>query len=107
MKIIGYELIGYKLIERLWGPECRYTVARLDGSHINDVISIPNIKIPEGDLAKLVQARLLALDVLAIPEPSPSIITKESVEQYLKDEGYIKPEQTLEMIKIEMLKVAK
>jgi len=45
MKLTGYELVGYKLINRPWGSECRYTVARPDQSHINNVIEIPDMKI--------------------------------------------------------------
>ena len=34
MEIEGYTYITHKLIDRPWYPECRYTFARSDGSHI-------------------------------------------------------------------------
>ena len=59
MDIEGYTYIAHKLIERPWGPECRFTVARLtDKSHINEVIAIPSVSVSQPDLIALVSARL-------------------------------------------------
>jgi len=58
MNIEGYTYITHKLINRPWYPECRYTFARLDGSHINEVIQIPSMKISDKDLIALVSAAL-------------------------------------------------
>lgn len=105
MDLKNYTLVAYKLIQRPWGPECRYTVARLNGSHINEVISIPNLKIDEMSLATLILESLKRVDIPYVLEPPfPQILTKESVEEYLRIEGYIKPEQTLEMVKTQMIK---
>ena len=40
LTIPDYTYIAHKLINRPWGPEVRFTVARSDGSHINEVIPI-------------------------------------------------------------------
>ena len=70
MEIKGYKYIQHKLKPRPWGPECQFTVARLsDGLHFNDVISIPDLKIEEEDLAKLILERLKLID----REPEPFI----------------------------------
>ncbi len=59
MEIEGYKYITHKLIQRVWGAECRFTVARLtDGSHINDVIEIGDMGISEADLIIRISARL-------------------------------------------------
>ena len=61
MEIEGYTYITHKLIDRPWYPECRCTFARLDGSHINEVIRIPGMDISNEDLTTLVSARLAKL----------------------------------------------
>ena len=38
LEIEGYTYITHKLINRPWGPEIRFTMARPDGSHINAVL---------------------------------------------------------------------
>ncbi len=59
MIIPGYEYITHKLIQRPWGAECRFTVARItDGSHINDVIGVDNVNISEADLITKISVRL-------------------------------------------------
>ena len=58
MDIEGYTYITHKLIRRPWGPECRFTFARENGSHINEVIKIPGMDISNQDLIALVSARL-------------------------------------------------
>jgi hypothetical protein len=58
MNIEGYTYIAHKLIQRPWGPECRFTFARPDGSHINDVIPIPSVDISTADLTALVTTYL-------------------------------------------------
>lgn len=106
MNLKNYTLIAYKLMQRPWGPECRYTVSPdTGGVDINDVISIPDMKILESDLAKLIQERLVRIDVSFIPGPVPEVLSEMTVEKYLKDNGYIKPKQTLEMVKTQMMKI--
>ena len=61
MEIEGYTYITHKLIDRPWYPECRYTFAKADGSHINEVIRIPDMGISNEDLKALVFARLAKL----------------------------------------------
>lgn len=58
LNIEGYTYIAHKLIRRPWGPECRFTFARPDGSHINDVIPIGSIDISNADLVVLVTTYL-------------------------------------------------
>ena len=51
MDIKGYKYITHKLIPRPWGSECRFTVARLDGTLIDNVVAIQDMNILEEDLA--------------------------------------------------------
>jgi len=55
--------ITHKLIKRPWGAECRFTVAKDDNTHINEVISIPSINIEESELIKLIEQRLAVIDM--------------------------------------------
>ena len=69
MEIEGYKYIAHKLIQRPWGPECRFTVARLpDNSHINEVIVIESIKIEESVLAEQIASRCKEIDSI-VAEP--------------------------------------
>ncbi len=56
--IEGYIYITHKLISRPWGPECRFTVARSTGAHINEVIPIKDIVISDFDLQIVISNRL-------------------------------------------------
>lgn len=58
MIIPGYTYITHKLIQRPWGPECRFTIADLSGNHINDVITIKGMDITEADLVFAISNRL-------------------------------------------------
>ncbi len=64
MKITGYKYIQHKIKPRPWGPECQFTVARPDGTHINEVIPIPSIDASESVLAERIQARLAMLEAV-------------------------------------------
>jgi len=44
MDIKGYKYIAHKIVPRPWGIECRFTVARLDESHINDIAMLKDGK---------------------------------------------------------------
>lgn len=68
MDIKGYKYITHKLIPRPWGAECRFTVARLDGTLIDNVVAIPDMKILEEDLAVIILA-----DVVRIDAPGPAL----------------------------------
>jgi hypothetical protein len=57
MNLPGCEYITHKLIQRPWGPECRFTVRLSDGDEINEVISVPNMGITEEELASLILRR--------------------------------------------------
>lgn len=57
--IPNYTYITHKLIPRPWGPECRFTVARPDGTHINEVVSIKTMQINDTDLVAII-SNLLA-----------------------------------------------
>lgn len=59
MKLTGYTYIQHKIKQRPWGLECQFTVARADGSHINEVIGLPDDK---ADLVPLIQARCEMVD---------------------------------------------
>lgn len=73
MIIKDYKYITHKLIQRLWGAECRFTVAKLDDSHINDVISVPDLKIDEKELSELILQRLKIIDHPIEPFIDPQI----------------------------------
>lgn len=78
MEIDGYTYIAHKLINRPWGPECRFTVARIDGSHINEVIGIASMDIAENDLAVLIKTYCELIDT---PPPAPPTETIEITNQ--------------------------
>jgi hypothetical protein len=73
MNIEGYTYIAHKLIQRPWGPECRFTVARPDGSHINEVIGISGLDISEADLPALIKTRCELIDAPPPLEPTEQI----------------------------------
>lgn len=58
MEIAGYTYIAHKIIPRPWGVECRFTMAKPDGSHINDIVMVPNVNISNADLTVKVAAFL-------------------------------------------------
>ena len=69
LTIEGYTYITHKLINRPWGPEVRFTVAREDGSHINEVAPVSSMKIEEKELVEAIVNLLKRIDVP--PEPLP------------------------------------
>lgn len=106
MEISGYKIIIYKTIQRSWGLECRFTAQRLsDGTLIDDVV--PLNKDEEKDekaLASAVSARIImrqeAINAPLLVEPATStLLTAESVEVYLRENGYLKEDQTLASLK--------
>lgn len=86
MKIEGYEYIQHNLTPRPWGPECQFTVAKPDGSHINEVISIPDLKIEEEELAKLILERVKLIDVVREPFVDPQMKMLEDAVMAKEDE---------------------
>jgi hypothetical protein len=74
LEIEGYTYITHKLINRPWGPECRYTVARPDGTHINDVVPVSSMKIEEMELVTVIVERLKGIDVEPLPPPPDPMI---------------------------------
>jgi hypothetical protein len=99
MEIAGYKYIAHKLIERPWGPECRFTLSREGKPDFNEVIAISNLKIEEKDLIELIEAHIMRGDVEREPEPEiEPAVTQVTVEQYLKDNGYLAKEETLDTI---------
>jgi hypothetical protein len=64
LEIEGYTYVAHKLINRPWGPECRFTVARPDGSHINEVIPISSMSIADNDLVDLIVTRLARIKAM-------------------------------------------
>jgi len=61
LEIEGYTYITHKLINRPWGPEIRFTMARPDGSHINAVLPIPSMDATNQQLIDIVSAYLARL----------------------------------------------
>ena len=82
LDIEGYTYITHKLINRPWGPEVRFTVAKPDGTHINEVLPIPSEKITDEELTKIIIDALKKIDVVIEPPPDPmDLMIKLAVEQ--------------------------
>jgi len=74
MNIPGYTYVTHKLIDRPWGPECRYTVRDADGKLLDDVAAIPAMSVTEDALVDIISARLaLITGPLPQPEEDPGI----------------------------------
>ncbi len=106
MEIDGYKYIQHKLKLRVWRVECQFTVAKTDGSHINDVISIPDLKIDEKSLATLILERLKIIDHPIEPFIDPQIkmiedavIARENeIKDILIKKGLLLKDQSIEDI---------
>jgi hypothetical protein len=61
MNIAGYIYVTHKLINRPWGPECRFTVRRPDGTLIDDVVNISSMDISNANLVDVVTNHLSIL----------------------------------------------
>jgi hypothetical protein len=107
MEIEGYKYIQHKLKSRPWGPECQFTVEKLIGGFIDDVISIPDMKIEESELAKLITERLKLIDHEIEPFIDPqmkmiedAVAAKETEIRFiLEQKGLLEKEQSIEDIK--------
>jgi hypothetical protein len=75
MEIEGYTYIQHNIKERPWGHECQFTVATLDGAHINDVIAVESGGIKDADLSALIAARCNAMTT--VPESETIEIINE------------------------------
>lgn len=99
MQIPGYTYITHKLVQRLWGAECRYTVARPDGTHINDVVAISSMKLDEAEIEKIVIARLLVVDVPPETLEPEKTYTEDEVKTLLVEKGYIEESESVDDLK--------
>lgn len=54
LAIEGYTYIAHKLIQRPWGPECRFAFADTNGEHINGVVAIPSMETTNQQLIAIV-----------------------------------------------------
>lgn len=86
LTIPDYTYIAHKLINRPWGPECRFTVARPDGSHINEVIPIKSMKIEEKELVEHITARLKQIEasIVAMAAEEQRMIAEQQKEEERK-----------------------
>lgn len=64
MNIPGYTYITHKLIQRPWGPECRFTVSDPAGVHVNEVVAIPSMEATEVSLVEIISARLARMKAI-------------------------------------------
>lgn len=81
MKIIGYNWITGKMVPRPWGIEYRYTVAKPDGDHINDVVMLPDgEKTDEKIIISIITEKLKQIDV----EPEIMVSQEEAKEAEIK-----------------------
>ena len=95
MKIEGYQYITHKIIPRPWGIECRFTVARPDGTHINEIVMLNDGLEDEAQIASLIIGKLKVIDVpleTLIPE---RIYTETEVKNLMVEKGYLIPEENL------------
>ena len=95
MKIEGYQYIIHKIIPRPWGIECRFTVARPDGTHINEIVMLNDGLEDEAQIASLIVGKLKVIDVpleMLIPE---RIYTETEVKNLMVEKGYLIPEENL------------
>jgi len=97
MKIEGYQYIIHKIIPRPWGIECRFTVARPDGTHINEIVMLNDGLEDEAQIASLIVGKLKVIDVpLEIPE---RIYTETEVKNLMVEKGYLIEDQKLAELK--------
>jgi len=95
MKIEGYQYIIHKIIPRPWGIECRFTVARPDGTHINEIVMLNDGLEDEAQIASLIVGKLEVIDApleTLIPE---RIYTETEVKNLMVEKGYLIPEENL------------
>ena len=95
MKIEGYQYIIHKIIPRPWGIECRFTVARPDGTHINEIVMLNDGLEDEAQIASLIVGKLKVIDVpleTLIPE---RIYTETEVKNLMIEKGYLIPDGNL------------
>ena len=99
MKIEGYQYITHKIIPRPWGIECRFTVARPDGTHINEIVMLNDGLEDEAQIASLIIGKLKVIDVpleTLIPE---RIYTETEVKNLMVEKGYLIEDQKLAELK--------
>ena len=99
MKIEGYQYIIHKIIPRPWGIECRFTVARPDGTHINEIVMLNDGLEDEAQIASLIVGKLKVIDVpleTLIPE---RIYTETEAKNLMVEKGYLIEDQKLAELK--------
>ena len=99
MKIEGYQYIIHKIIPRPWGIECRFTVARPNGTHINEIVMLNDGLEDEAQIASLIVSKLKVIDVpleTLIPE---RIYTETEVKNLMVEKGYLIEDQKLAELK--------
>ena len=99
MKIEGYQYIIHKIIPRPWGIECRFTVARPDGTHINEIVMLNDGLEDKAQIASLIVGKLKVIDVpleTLIPE---RIYTETEVKNLMVEKGYLTEDQKLAELK--------
>ena len=89
MKIEGYQYITHKIIPRPWGIECRFTVARPDGTHINEIVMLNDGKEDEAQLAFLIFEKLKRVDIPSELSLYERIFTEEEVKNLMVEKGYL------------------
>jgi len=99
MKLKDYQYITHKIIFRPWGVECRFTVARLDGTHINDIVMLKDGKEDETQLALLIFERLKKVDIPSEIIISEMIYTETEAENLMIEKGYLVLGQDLSDLK--------
>ena len=99
MKIEGYQYITHKIIPRPWGIECRFTVARPDGTHINEIVMLNDGLEDEAQIASLIIGKLKVIDVPLETLISERIYTETEVKNLMVEKGYLIPRENLSDLK--------
>jgi len=106
IEVKGYKYLSSKIVPRPWGTELRFAmVDDITGREFNEVIIVDNDKLTDEELSSLVESHLSKFSNVEVVTPiEPVVLDKKSVEKYLRDNLYIKAEQTLDTVKSEMAK---
>lgn len=72
LSIPGYTYIQHKTIQRPWGPECQFTVADVNGNHINETVAIPSVDSLPAVLEPIIADRIAQV-VRVEAEPTETI----------------------------------
>ena len=98
LELPGYKYITHKIIPRSTGTECRFTVDK-EGRHFNEVILVPDEKITDEDLTKLMLSCLAQVDHSVDEIASQRTYQESEVKALLVEKGYLTKDDELSSLK--------